>query len=163
MPEEFIDGDIDRSEFDKYLSGYGANHATSVNCSFYGGVGNVGLSHAGGTNNLSDGQSTSEQFDGHKENGAGLHANEYILMKSEPIYETIPAAGSSLSSALADVRSVYYDCWAILFYSCLFYLHESSTNKKTLQKTNKQKKKTKQKQKHLPFLVTLYHTSSSAQ
>ena len=121
MPEEFIDGDIDRSEFDKYLSGYGANHATSVNCSFYGGVGNVGLSHAGGTNNLSDGQSTSEQFDGHKENGAGLHANEYILMKSEPIYETIPAAGSSLSSALADVRSVYYDCWAILF-----YLHEST-------------------------------------
>lgn len=106
MPEEFLDGDIDRSEFDKYLSGYGANHATSVNCSFYGGVGNV--SSVG--NSLNDGQSTVEQFDGHKENGAGLHTNDYILMKSEPIYETIPAAGSSLSSALADVRSVYYDC-----------------------------------------------------
>lgn len=106
MPEEFLDGDIDRSEFDKYLSGYGANHATSVNCSFYGGVGNVS-----GGNSLNDGQSTVEQFDGHKENGAGLHTtNDYVLMKSEPIYETIPAAGSSLSSALADVRSVYYDC-----------------------------------------------------
>lgn len=45
----------------------------------------------------------------------------YVLMKSEPLYETIPAAtaaattaaaaaSSSLSSALADVRSVYYDC-----------------------------------------------------
>ena len=111
MPEEFLDGDIDRSEFDKYLSGYGANHATSVNCAFYGGGGsNV----AGGNNNLNDGQSTAEQFDGHKENGAGLHTNDYILMKSEPIYETIPAAGSSLSSALADVRSVYYDCWITL-------------------------------------------------
>jgi len=28
--EEFLDVDIDRSEFDKYLSGYGANHASSV-------------------------------------------------------------------------------------------------------------------------------------
>lgn len=108
MPEEFIDGDIDRSEFDKYLSGYGANHATSVNCSFYGGVGNVGMGHV--SNSVHDGQSTSEQFDGQKENGTGLHSNDYILMKSEPIYETIPAAGSSLSSALADVRSLYYDC-----------------------------------------------------
>ena len=107
MPEEFIDGDIDRSEFDKYLSGYGTNHATSVSCSFYGGTGNM----VGGSSNLNDGPSTVEQFDGHKENGAGLPPNDYILMKSEPIYETIPApVGSSLSSALADVRSVYYDC-----------------------------------------------------
>lgn len=142
MPEEFIDGDIDRSEFDKYLSGYGANHATSVNCSFYG-QGNAGLSHAGGSStnhHLSDGQqSTSEQFDGHKENGAGLHAtNEYILMKSEPIYETIPAAGSSLSSALADVRSVYYDCWVITILPSTFNI-DSYRAQKTKTKTEKQK------------------------
>lgn len=100
--EEFLDVDIDRSEFDKYLSGgYGVgasnNHATSVSmpsasCSFYG---SADVSTATG--------STFEISHDTKEN-----VNDFPLMKSEPIYDNIP--GSSLSSALADVRSVYYDC-----------------------------------------------------
>lgn len=108
MPE--IDGDIDRSEFDKYLSGYGANHATSVSCSFYGGGvggGAAGSSSASGP----DGPSSVFVVDGSKEDNGGGGQTNYVLMKSEPLFETIPAAAcSSLSSALADVRSVYYDC-----------------------------------------------------
>lgn len=112
MPD--IDGDIDRSEFDKYLSGYGTNHATSVNSMSY-------YSSGGGNAAVSSSSSSSDvpTFDSPKvENGGGggptPPTTNYVLMKSEPIYEMIPAVGatasSSLSSALADVRSVYYDC-----------------------------------------------------
>jgi len=112
LPEtdEFLDGDIDRSEFDKYLSGsYGSNH---VSYSSYVAIG-------GNETVASDGpaaaSATPSFVDCSKENGNGLlphqTASDYTtLLKSEPIYETIPVAGSSLSSALADVRSVYYDC-----------------------------------------------------
>lgn len=114
MPEaeEFLDGDIDRSEFDKYLSGgYGVNHVTNISCSFYG---------AGGPSvGPSEGAASAAQFEAsNKELAAASslqHANgnnDYMVMKSEATmhYESIPATGSSLSSALADVRSVYYDC-----------------------------------------------------
>ena len=101
--EEFLDVDIDRSEFDKYLSGgyvtnnqlTSVNMATAPSCSFYG---SGDLSTATG--------STFEQHDS-KDN---VVVHDYPLMKSEPVYDHIQAPGSSLSSALADVRSVYYDC-----------------------------------------------------
>lgn len=110
--DEFLDGDIDRSEFDKYLSGYGSSHHTSstVSCAFYSGLA------------LTDGPSAAAavatQLDGHKEGITGgsvnlhQHTNDYLnAMKHEPLYENVPTVGSSsLSSALADVRSVYYDC-----------------------------------------------------
>lgn len=111
LPEtdEFLDGDIDRSEFDKYLSGtcYGTNHASY---SSYVAIGGNGTMPSDGP---AAAAATPSFVDCSKENGLLPHqtANDYTtLLKSEPIYETIPVAGSSLSSALADVRSVYYDC-----------------------------------------------------
>jgi hypothetical protein len=103
--EEFLDVDIDRSEFDKYLSGYGANHASSVvmaqthaltaaGCSYYGTVDH----HV----------TLFEASRDPKEINANNNGHEHPLIKSEPAYDTIP--GASLSSALADVRSMYYDC-----------------------------------------------------
>lgn len=44
----------------------------------------------------------------HHHHGSGNGHADYPLIKSEPVYDTIP--GASLSSALADVRSMYYDC-----------------------------------------------------
>ena len=114
LPEtdEFLDGDIDRSEFDKYLSGsYGTNH---VSYSSYVAIGGNGTVASDGPAAAS---ATPSFVDCGKENGNNellphQTANDYTtLLKSESIYETIPVAGSSLlSSALADVRSVYYDC-----------------------------------------------------
>ena len=110
--EEFLDGDIDRSEFDKYLSGgYGVNHVTNISCSFYG----AGGSSAGQTEGGATSTALYETSNKELSTASGLHhaTNDYMVMKSEAAmqYESIPVAGSSLSSALADVRSsVYYDC-----------------------------------------------------
>lgn len=110
--EELLDVDIDRSEFDKYLSGdagaggYSNNPQAAVTsvsmststCPYYGSA-DLSSTTANGSTFIE----MSHHHHDTKEN-----VNDYPLMKSEPLYETIP--GSSLSSALADVRSVYYDC-----------------------------------------------------
>jgi len=127
--DEFLDADIDRSEFDKYLSGYGVNHATNVTqsaggssgsgCSYYGSSAgtdqqsssfemakDLAQHHLNHLNHLNHQHHHLHHH--HHHHGSGNGHADYPLIKSEPVYDTIP--GASLSSALADVRSMYYDC-----------------------------------------------------
>ena len=118
--EELLDVDIDRSEFDKYLSGYattGVTVATAITSSSAAAAPNSNPYYdaapsSGAHRNYIPLTTCDHHHSGHNNNNNSkinnIHHHECNLMKSEPCYETNP--GSSLSSALADVRSVYYDC-----------------------------------------------------